>query len=85
MDFKLTLGSIVYEGKVSTSGTEGGKEYKSWLVTGEFNKFRFSISIPKEKNAAEEEVLVFITAFHKTFEKVRKEQRDNNDLKFLNN
>lgn len=85
MDFKLDLNGVTYNGRCISTKIEKGKETKSWSVTAEFNKFGFTINIPQEKNASEEEVMVFIMAFHKAFQKVRQEQRENNDLKWLNN
>ena len=83
-DFELKLSSTTYKAHCST-GTSGGKETNSWDVSAEFNKFSFTIRIPKEKEATQEEIMVFICAFDKAFNTVRTEQRKTNDLRFLNN
>lgn len=82
--FELKLGSTTYKADCNTE-TSNGKEIRSWNVTAEFNKFSFGIRIPKEKEATKEEIMIFICAFNEAFNKVRTEQRNTNDLRFLNN
>lgn len=83
-DFELKLGSTMYKAHCST-GTSNGKPIISWDVTAEFNKFSFNIRVPKEKEATQEEIMVFICAFDEAFNIVRTKQRQTNDLRFLNN
>lgn len=83
-DFELKLSWVTYKATCHT-GTSGGKEFNSWDITAEFNKFRFTIQVPKEKEATQEEIMIFICAFDEAFTAVRTKQRKTNDLRFLNN
>lgn len=79
MDFKLEMGGIVYTARNSQSSGDS----RSWDVSAEYNNFRINIGVPMEKKVSRAEIIVFITAFHETFAKVRKEQGE--ELRWLKN